>query len=70
MVLDVPVSAPFASSPPCADDASCGWARCNRAEGRCAFPCFGDDSCAEGARCLPAPGNEQIQVCQAPIDGP
>ena len=70
MQLDAPVGEPFPSSPPCSADDECGWARCQRSSGRCAFPCAGDGECADGARCLPSPGNPDILVCAAPVEGP
>jgi len=36
---------------PCTGDASCGFARCNVAFSKCAFPCASAVDCAAGASC-------------------
>lgn len=46
---------PAPLSPACQQpEGTCGWARCNVAAGRCAFPCNSDAECVQNARCIGA----------------
>ena len=59
---------PAALSPPCQQlEGTCGFARCNMAAGRCAFPCNGTQDCIQGSTCLGA--GTALAVCTPALPG-
>jgi hypothetical protein len=59
---------PAPLSPPCQQlEGTCGFARCNMAAGRCAFPCNGPQDCIAGSTCLGA--GTPLAVCTPGLPG-
>jgi hypothetical protein len=71
-----PTAAPVATmgqpapySPPCQQEGTCGWAHCNVAAGRCAYPCFSNADCIPGAQCMGMPGTPLAACAQFAMPG-
>ncbi len=53
---------PSPLAPPCQQpEGTCGFARCNMAAGRCAFPCGSNADCIAGSSCIGA--GTPVAVC-------
>lgn len=60
---------PAPYSPPCQQEGTCGWAHCNIAAGRCAYPCFSNNDCIPGAQCMGMPGTPLAACAQFAMPG-